>query len=263
MSWKHCGPGRRGYHHGNLREALIQSALSLIGEKGPAGFTIAEAARSAGVSPAAPYRHFRDREELMAEVARLGFERFANDLEKAWHGGNPSPLEALQNVGRAFLAFARNEPAYYAAMFETGLPKAEDLGLQEWANRAFDVLSAATKKLNKKNCRKTRPPRPDGCAAHLGNVGRYRLAFRTGKRPSRIGDRAGRPAGGRCPSLSSRVGVGRRGRTRCYTLTFAGANTPQLEYVLFTGSWFGYRLNCQVQIGRPRRCVTRCCFALL
>ncbi len=72
MSWKHCGPGRRGYHHGNLREALIQSALSLIGEKGPAGFTIAEAARSAGVSPAAPYRHFRDREELMAEVASLG-----------------------------------------------------------------------------------------------------------------------------------------------------------------------------------------------
>ena len=158
MSWKHCGPGRRGYHHGNLREALIQSALSLIGEKGPAGFTIAEAARSAGVSPAAPYRHFRDREELMAEVARLGFERFANDLEKAWHGGNPSPLEALQNVGRAYLAFARNEPAYYAAMFETGLAKAEDLGLQESANRAFDALSTATKKLIEKLPENTRPP---------------------------------------------------------------------------------------------------------
>ena len=158
MSWKHCGPGRRGYHHGNLREVLIQSALSLIGEKGPAGFTIAEAARSAGVSPAAPYRHFRDREELMAEVARLGFERFANDLEKAWHGGNPSPLEALQNVGRAYLAFARNEPAYYAAMFETGLAKAEDPGLQELANRAFDLLSTATKKLIEKLPENTRPP---------------------------------------------------------------------------------------------------------
>ena len=69
-----------------------QGALSLIGEKGPAGFTIAEAARSAGVSPAAPYRHFRDREELMGDVARLGFERFAADLDTAWHGGNPSPL---------------------------------------------------------------------------------------------------------------------------------------------------------------------------
>ena len=56
MSWsKHGGGfGRRGYHHGNLREALIRGALDLIAEKGPAGFTIAEAARSAGVSPAAP-----------------------------------------------------------------------------------------------------------------------------------------------------------------------------------------------------------------
>jgi AcrR family transcriptional regulator len=158
MSWKHGGPGRRGYHHGNLREALIQSALSLIGEKGPAGFTIAEAARSAGVSPAAPYRHFRDREELMADVARLGFERLASDLEKAWHNGNPSALEALQNAGRAYLAFARNEPAYYAAMFETGLPQTADTALEQSAGRAFEVLHTATKKLIAKLPEDQRPP---------------------------------------------------------------------------------------------------------
>ncbi len=158
MSWKHGGPGRRGYHHGNLREALIQSALSLIGEKGPAGFTIAEAARSAGVSPAAPYLLFRDREELMADVARLGFERFAADLEKAWHGGNPSPLEALQNVGRAYLAFARNEPAYYAAMFETGLPQTANAALDQAADRAFEVLHTATKKLIENLPENQRPP---------------------------------------------------------------------------------------------------------
>ena len=158
MSWKHCGPGRRGYHHGNLREALIKSALDLIADKGPAGFTIAEAARSAGVSPAAPYRHFRDREDLMAEVARLGFERFANDLEKAWHGGRPSALEALQNVGRAYLAFARNEPAYYAAMFETGLPKIPNAGLQQSSGRAFDVLLVAAKTLIEKLPEDRRPP---------------------------------------------------------------------------------------------------------
>ena len=158
MDWKHCGPGRRGYHHGNLREALIQSTLALIAEKGPAGFTIAEAARSAGVSPAAPYRHFRDRDELMTEVARLGFERFAGSLEKAWHGGTPSPLEALQNVGRAYLAFARNEPAYYTAMFETGLPKSQNAALLASADQAFGVLHEASRKLIEKLPEKDRPP---------------------------------------------------------------------------------------------------------
>ena len=67
MSWSR---GPRGYHHGNLKEALIRAALQLIAEKGPAGFTFAEAARFAGVSPAAPYRHFRDRDDLLADVAR-------------------------------------------------------------------------------------------------------------------------------------------------------------------------------------------------
>ena len=64
MSWKKRA--ERAYHHGNLREALIQAARDLIKEKGPAGFTFADAARSAGVSPAAPYRHFRDRDALVA-----------------------------------------------------------------------------------------------------------------------------------------------------------------------------------------------------
>ena len=71
MTWHKGGPGaRRGYHHGNLREALIAAALDLISKKGAAGFTFADAARAAGVSPAAPYRHFRDRDALMADVAQ-------------------------------------------------------------------------------------------------------------------------------------------------------------------------------------------------
>src|SRR5689334_5766770 len=110
------GMERRGYHHGNLREALIRAALSLIAEKGPAGFTFAEAARSAGVSAAAPYRHFRDRDELMADVARQGFARFAAMLATAWEEGRPTPLVALERLGRAYLGFAREEPAYFAAM---------------------------------------------------------------------------------------------------------------------------------------------------
>src|SRR5690554_1547560 len=76
------GRGRRGYHHGNLREALVAAALRLIAEKGPWGVTFAEAARAAGVSPAAPYRHFRDRDALLADVARRGYELFEEHLRR-------------------------------------------------------------------------------------------------------------------------------------------------------------------------------------
>src|ERR1700760_1703994 len=96
MSWsKDDRAEPRGYHHGNLKEALVRAALELIAEKGPAGFTFADAARWAGVSPAAPYRHFRDRDELIANVARRGFELFADALSKAWDDGKPELMQAF------------------------------------------------------------------------------------------------------------------------------------------------------------------------
>ena len=88
--------GPRGYHHGNLKEALVRAALELIAEKGPAGFTFAEAARWAGVSPAAPYRHFRDRDELLADVARRGFEQFEAALARAWDDGRPDAVRGVR-----------------------------------------------------------------------------------------------------------------------------------------------------------------------
>src|SRR5690242_9669013 len=109
MSWSR-DRGPRGYHHGNLKEALIQAALDLIAQKGPGGFTFAEAARAAGVSPAAPYRHFRDRDDLMIDVARRGFEQFTLALGRAWDDGRPEPMFAFERVGRAYLDFARAEP---------------------------------------------------------------------------------------------------------------------------------------------------------
>src|SRR5882672_3385029 len=122
MDWsKHSG-GRRGYHHGNLREALIEAALRLIGEKGPGGFTVAEAARAAGVSPAAPYRHFRDGQDLLADVAVRGFERFTAALRRAWDDGRPDPSTAYPALSRAGDdAFAVLREA--AEMLCAGLPK--------------------------------------------------------------------------------------------------------------------------------------------
>ncbi|QEX14794.1 TetR family transcriptional regulator [Hypericibacter terrae] len=151
-------PGKRGYHHGNLRETLIRAALDLIGEKGPAGFTFADAARWAGVSPAAPYRHFRDRDALMADVARQGFERFEAFLKTAWNDGRPDPFTAFNNLGKAYLAFARTEPAYFAAMFEAGIPLETNPELRQAGDRAFAILRTASEALAEKLPKAGRPP---------------------------------------------------------------------------------------------------------
>ncbi len=147
MSWRKDKRGEadppRGYHHGNLREALIRAALELIATKGTAGFTFAEAARSAGVSPAAPYRHFRDRDELMASVALRGFEQFETALARAWDGGRPDALAALDRLGKAYLEFARAEPAFYSAMFEAGVPAGANPPLRDASERAFAILRSA------------------------------------------------------------------------------------------------------------------------
>jgi AcrR family transcriptional regulator len=159
MTWHKGGPGgRRSYHHGNLREALISAALDLISKKGPAGFTFADAARAAGVSPAAPYRHFRDRDALMADVALRGFEGFAETLTRAWDEGKPTPRAAFERVGQAYLGFARKEPALFSAMFESGLSVAEYPDLREAGDRAFAVLREACEALCATLPKERRPP---------------------------------------------------------------------------------------------------------
>ena len=148
MKWsKRGGPGERGYHHGNLKDALQRAALELIAEKGPFGFTFAEAARWAGVSPAAPYRHYSDRDALMADVAKRGFDLFEQALTRAWDDGKPDPFTAFERIGTAYLAFARKEPAYYSAMFEAGVPLGTTAELREAGERAFGVLRLASEKI--------------------------------------------------------------------------------------------------------------------
>jgi AcrR family transcriptional regulator len=159
MSWsKEDREGPRGYHHGNLKEALLRAALELIAQKGPAGFTFAEAARWAGVSPAAPYRHFRDRDELLASVALRGFQQFEAVLARAWDDGRPDTFTAFDRLGKAYLQFARTEQAYYSAMFEAGIPPATSPELREAGDRAFAVWRAAAEKLCAHVPAKSRPP---------------------------------------------------------------------------------------------------------
>ena len=134
---------RRSYHHGNLREALIDVARRLIVDRGPHGFSLVEAATLAGVSPAAPYRHFANREALLAQVALTGYERFASELEQAWADGQPDAVTAFMRMGEVYLTFARYERASYIAMFEADLAGDEVSGLNEAGNRAFATLTRA------------------------------------------------------------------------------------------------------------------------
>lgn len=130
-------PGKRGYHHGNLRAALISATRELLAARGPQGFTLADAARKAGVSAAAPYRHFEDRDALMQAVAHEGFVLFGKQIFAATEG-HCDPREALAAMGRAYLAFARAEPGYYAAMF--ALRHGDDAPPDEEHDAAFQLL---------------------------------------------------------------------------------------------------------------------------
>ena len=101
----------------------------------------------AGVSPAAPYRHFRDRDELLSSIAQRGFEQFEALLTQAWDDGRPDTVTAFERVGKAYLAFAREEPAFYSAMFESGLPVDLNPTLLAASERAFGIIRAAAERL--------------------------------------------------------------------------------------------------------------------
>ncbi|MCV2870523.1 TetR/AcrR family transcriptional regulator [Defluviimonas sp. WL0002] len=149
---------KQGYHHGNLKQALIEAALKLIEQQGPQGFTLSDAAKSAGVTPAAVYRHFAGRDDLIAECARQGFEIFGDLMEHAYNDGKPSALRAFEATGRAYLAFARKFPGHYMAMFESGISLNADPALARTAERSRAVLTRAAEELTKQLPAHRRPP---------------------------------------------------------------------------------------------------------
>ncbi|GAA5069437.1 TetR/AcrR family transcriptional regulator [Maritalea mobilis] len=157
---------KRGYHHGNLKQALVDAALRLIEEKGPTGFTLSEAAKNAGVTPAAVYRHFEGREDLIAECARQGHAIFSDLMEHAFNGGQPSALAAFEATGRAYLAFARRYPGHYMAMFESGTSANATPELAAAASRSRAVLERAAEALSEQLPVEKRPP-PTMFSSHI------------------------------------------------------------------------------------------------
>jgi AcrR family transcriptional regulator len=128
------------YHHGNLRETLLESAIRLIAEVGPAGFTLREVARRAGVSHNAPYRHFRDRDELMAAVAAQGYRELTQAMLRAARDKS-NAIDRLKLAGLAYVSFALRRPEHFAVMFDAPAPVKTGHGdSSEAAEQAFGTL---------------------------------------------------------------------------------------------------------------------------
>ena len=105
------------YHHGDLRGALIAATRQLVEEKGAENFTLADACRAAGVSTAAPYRHFRDREEILAEVTAEGFEQLSERSMAAVSEKGVGTLDGIVAMGHSYVQFALDNQAVFRLMF--------------------------------------------------------------------------------------------------------------------------------------------------
>jgi AcrR family transcriptional regulator len=139
----------RAYHHGNLRQALVQAALRLAEQKGPEGVSVREAARALGVSPAAPFRHFPNRRALMTAVAEEAAERLRIEVGKATgRGGSGGGLARLRAIGRGYLQWALRYPAHFrivSARDQIDLAGSPGLraGIDEVRQQTLDALRAA------------------------------------------------------------------------------------------------------------------------
>jgi AcrR family transcriptional regulator len=135
------GRPKRAYHHGNLPAALVGCAAELIGAHGPEALTLREVAKRAGVSHAAPYRHFKDKAALLAAVAEEGFREMTQDMVDAAGGAGPDPMDRFQATGLAYVRFAVSHPAHFRLMFGPAVPdKLAHPSLAESARQAFSTL---------------------------------------------------------------------------------------------------------------------------
>ena len=131
---------KKNYHHGDLRRALLDSALAIIEEQDISALSLRQVARRAGVSHTAPYRHFADKEALLAAVAEEGFQEFSKYLEQA-RDAESTPLNQLQATGIAYVKYALRYPTHYRVMFGSyHADTDEGSSLTITANQSFQIL---------------------------------------------------------------------------------------------------------------------------
>src|ERR1700752_5133044 len=135
---------RKPYHHGNLREELLEAAIRLIAEVGPTAFTLREIARRAGVSHNAPYRHFRDKDDVIAAVATQGYRELNTAMLEAAKPETDT-VRRLKCAGLAYIAFALRRPEHFTVMFDAPIPRRANPEAAEAGERAFGALVTLVK----------------------------------------------------------------------------------------------------------------------
>jgi len=132
---------KRGYHHGDLRAAMVEAALKLIAKHGPRGFSLSEAAGLAGVSVGAPYRHFADKEALLSEIAAQGFIELWERIETARKTSPDGPRKRLVAIGTAYVRFAVERSSHFQIMFDSAIHRRKDPAVDVPADRCFQILA--------------------------------------------------------------------------------------------------------------------------
>jgi AcrR family transcriptional regulator len=138
---------KRPYHHGDLRSALMRAALLLVEEHGVKGLALSDAARLAGVSVAAPYRHFRDKEGLLAEIAAEGFALFRDALARATQSYPKDKVKRMVEMGVAYFDFAVEHRSHFKVMWEGGISKEKYPDVGKVASEAYLLLEGAARDL--------------------------------------------------------------------------------------------------------------------
>lgn len=131
---------KAGYHHGDLHGELVNAARKLIEEHGPDGFSMSDACRLAGVSTAAPYRHFSSKQDLLSEVAKDGLGRLGAEMEERASGFDRGTIDSISAIGRAYVDFARREPHTFRLMFSTKKHQGRVEELKQVGRGSYGVL---------------------------------------------------------------------------------------------------------------------------
>ena len=162
---------KQGYHHGDLRNALVSEGLKLLEQAGHPDFTLRDLARRVGVSAAAPYSHFTDKSALLAAIATAGFIRLRAALEAAIRDDR-DPADQFLHMGSAYVRFGMEQPALYKLMFaseELPAKRGEYPELQAAGEAAFGSLTGMLERMQRRGFLRAGDPEADalGVWAHV------------------------------------------------------------------------------------------------